>query len=609
MRNNALTAIAVVGASVVPATALGGPTDKPVIVLESHVGSRPAKLAPFLRAVNDQLETRGYAAFPASVMRLAGNDLPRSGILDPDLTAAGLAELHSSAFAKYKAAQCGEALPQLIEARDKTRRNPALVANDIGNHDLMFRTLVAIADCHKRLGDEKSARTAMKEVRRVYPTRPVSRADAWGPSGEELYMTAMLDERGVMRGRLTIGAGDANAQIAVEGQLRGIGNVSLGDLLPGVYRVFIRTSARDPGRQYDVMVKPGDETRLKVDINRDELLHASEDYVALTYPSESARKDECKVATHFAERWTESGATIVLASGEENGRPVIVGMRCRDGEQVRRATIFTDTDEATTPEKLVPFLDDITTDDTRAVTRKVTKQPSYTVPALVTGGGLVATIVGAALELRKERPNPGQVVEQPQYLASYPGLSIRIAGGVATATGLYLLMRNHEGTRRPSTSSKWLVLSGSLVMIGSVAYHIAAPVNDRDEIASRVYTVGGFVAGSMALGGGVYKWLRDTRDTSRFSAGALGFGAAAALSAGFLLVADEDPEDTHTLGPRAEYGVRRNYWDTGIPGAITGGAAVVAIGIGIWGASHSSTSTPIATIDGESTMVGWAGTF
>lgn len=612
--NHTLAQVACFGATFAAlSTATASPQDKPIIVFESHVGPRPAKLGPFIHAVNDLLETRGYAAFPSTVLRLAGDKIPQPGILDPDLTAAGLAELHNNAFAKYKAAQWHEALAELTAARDKTQRNPALVANDISNHDLMFRTMVAIADCYKRLGEAKAADEAMRDVQRVYPARPVSRSAAWGPNGEDLYNAVMLKDRGVLRGRLSVGAGDPNAQIAVEGQFRGVGHTSLADLLPGVYHVFIRTSALDPGRQYEVVVRPGEETRFAVDINLDKLLDARAEYVAFTYPSENARKDECRLPSHFSQQWTESGATLVLASGEENGRPIVTGIRCRDGVQLRRAVIFTDTEEATTPAKLVPFLDDITTEAPPSVTRTASQRSaSYTVPALMTGGGLALTLAGATLELRVKHPALGAAVEHPSYLASYPGLSLRIAGGAVTLAGLYLLLRHHDTPRPASTLTKGLVASGALVMLGSTAYHIAAPVDDRDELASRPYTFGGFIAGSASLGVGVYRWLRETRDTPRLAAGALGVGAATALSAAFLLASDEDEGSAYVYGPRAEYGLRRTYWDSGLPGVVTGGVAVVALGVGLWGLTHASSttaSTPVITSDGERTMVGWACAF
>ncbi|MEO9157024.1 MAG: hypothetical protein ABI591_15535 [Kofleriaceae bacterium] len=43
-----------------------------------------------------------------------------------------------------------------------------------------------------------------------------------------------------------------------------------------MYRVCIRTSPQDPGRQYVVTVKSGEETFFKADVNVDNLLVASE---------------------------------------------------------------------------------------------------------------------------------------------------------------------------------------------------------------------------------------------------------------------------------------------------------------------------------------------
>ena len=403
MRAGSHVAVTLLAAHLAPSLAMGRPAAKPVVVFEAHVGRWPATTARVLRAVKSLLEARGYAASPAAVLRLAGTNLPRPGILDPGLTSSGLAELHSKAFATYKAAQWGDttdwgdAIPLLVEARDKTVRNPALVANDIGNLDLMFQTLVALADCHQRSGNNAAAVAAMKEVRRLYPTRPVSRTDAWGPSGEQLYMRVMLDDRAALRGRLSISAGDPNAQIAVEGQPRGVGNVSLRDLFPGVYHVFIRTSVRTSGRQYIVTVKAGEETRVTADIDRDESLDVSDESVALTYLSENARKDECTLATQFAAAWSGNGASLVLASGEERGRPTIVGKHCRDGVLVRRVVSFTDSGEASAPATLNAFIDDLTSSEPPPVGGAPVPSAGALWPALVLGTGALVLGGGATL--------------------------------------------------------------------------------------------------------------------------------------------------------------------------------------------------------------------
>jgi len=495
MRSLLATSIALVAVS---SPVVAAPAVKPVIVLESHIGSRPAKLDQFLRQVDDMLETRGYAAFPASILRLAGNNIPRPGILDPDLTAAILAERHNDAFAKFKAAKWEDARKSLVEVRDLVRRNPALVANDIGTHDLMFRSMVALADCYKRLGDEKGAIEAMKDAIRVYSTRPVSRTDAWGPEGEALYLNATAELKGTARGRMTIAAGDPSAQIAIEGQQRGLGNLSLADLLPGVYRVFIRTSPQDPGRQYVVIVKPGEETFLNVDVKVDGLLLASEAYVGLVYPREGARTNDCAPASDLARRWTDSGAALVLATGEEKGRPVLFGIRCKDGIELRRATIYTDTLETNTPEKLVPFLDDFTADEKPQVQASATDSAPWWPTAVL---GTSAAILLGSVVLYVASPADDHI--QPTY-DDKKTLAVEIYSGatVLASVGVYSWLTT---SRHMSRRSAALYGAGAgLLLLGAMLI----PTDQNEDVEppgkqQRQFYRDTGLAGTIAVGVGV----------------------------------------------------------------------------------------------------------
>lgn len=477
-------------------------TSKPTLVLESHAGARPARLAPLLAKVDDGLETRGHAAFPKSIISLAGPNVPRPGILDSDLTSAQIAEKHNTAFALFGEAKWSQARDLLLEVRDHVRRNPALVADDITIHDLMFRTMVALAVCHQRLGDPSAATRAMTDAIRVYPARPVSRADAWAKEGETLYLDVTKSLQQVSRGRLRIAAGHRGAQISVEGQPRGVGNVSLADLVPGVYRVFIRTSSQDPGRQYEITVRPGEESFLKVDANVDRVLWASDEWVGLLFPNEAARTNECKLASELATRWTDSGAAVVLASGEENGRPILVGKRCVDGDEVRRAQIFTDAPND--PDKLVQFLDDITAED-RPDATVVKPERSSRLPIAVLASGAAVIVGSTALYLA----SPDDDFTQPDH-DDNKSLAIDIYSGGAGVAGLgvYLWLTKSRSLPRASAA---------MYAAGTTALLLAAMYIPTDEDPH------------------IEGWQRPTyRDTA--TAGVILAGVGAALmTSGYLL--------------------------------------------------------------------------
>src|ERR1041384_936552 len=76
-----------VGATAGPAV---GPTagpagvrlDHPILVLESYVGQRPANADAVMAPLLDELEQRGFATRPASVLELAGGGAPPPGVRD-----------------------------------------------------------------------------------------------------------------------------------------------------------------------------------------------------------------------------------------------------------------------------------------------------------------------------------------------------------------------------------------------------------------------------------------------------------------------------------------------------------------------------------------------
>jgi hypothetical protein len=450
---------------------------KPILVLESHVGPRPEGIDRVMDMLQDQLETRGFAARPATILRLAGNGIARPGVLDPDLTAAVIAQRLNDGWAEFVAARWDEAITKLTQGLGEVERNPALVVNDTTNLDLTFKAYVALAVSHQRKADAGSAARWMIEAIRIFPSRPVSRTEAWGREGEKLYLDMYRQIQPMGRGRLSIAGGHPEAAIFVEGQLRGLGNAQLADLVPGAYRVFIRLPGT-LGRQYRIQVAPNDEAFLHVDPDLDTILWAQDSSIALRFSSEGARRREGRYSVELSRRWTGSGEAAVLATSHDQGRSVLEGVRYRDGIELRRARIYTDVTDAGGPGKLAQFLADGTPGD---------------------GIEVLRTEAGPA---PKEPRRRGDRVSQAV---------IGIGALAVIGSGAWYLASPDDDHSGP----------------------------DYDDWKSPA--VGAFVGGSIVVGAGVYLYLRNSRSTRAATAAMLGAGAAALLSGVMLYATDEEP--------------------------------------------------------------------
>lgn len=483
---------------------------KPILVLESHVGDRPPKLAKLMSTLDDLLETRGFAAKPATILRLAGPGAPRPGQLDPELTPARIAQDLNDAFAKFGDGRCDEAIDTSKKAIDEVRRNPALVVNDISNLELMFNTQVALAVCYQRHGNRQAATDAMIDVIRVFSSRPVARQAAWGKQGEELWIQTTKDVQPRGRGRLTIAAGNPDAQIFVEGQMRGMGNASLADLVPGDYHAYVRVG-KTIGRQYEAHVTANDETYLDVQAARDSTVVASDAWVGLQFASESARRDEGKFAYDLARKWTSRSSVVVLATSSENGRPTLDGILYRDGVEIRRARIFTDVADPGSPDKLSVFLADGT--------------PS-----------------GELLVLRNDENTSARAE------SSTPRWWLR--------------------------TSTYVLGAGLLAVTASGIVYAVSPADDHTQPTytdRRTPAVEGFTAGAVVLDAGLYLWLRDTTPVTRLTAAILSTGAASLVEGAMLVATNEGlPPESGPQRPTYRYTTMVGLVTGGAGVALTG---------------------------------------
>ncbi len=451
---------------------------RPILVLESHVGSRPAEVGRMIDAVDDLLETHGFAAHLPKIRWLAGPGVPHPGILDPDLTTAIIAQHLNEGWAEFVAARWDEATVKLTRALDDVYRNPQLVVDDTGNLERTFKALVALAVSHQRRAEPRSAARTMTEAIRIFPSRRVARVEAWGPEGEKLYsdMTTQVQRRG--RGRLSIEARHPEAAIFVEGQLRGRGNAQLSDLVPGTYRVFIRLPGA-VGHQYRIQVVPDDVAYLRVDPEIDTSLRVDDSWMGFQFTSEAARASEDKYAIEIARRWMGSGTVAVLATRQVQGRPVLEGVRYRDGLELRRAWIYTDSPDPDGMRQLVRFLADGT-----------------------------------------------------------PGAGLEIDAAPAAPAAPVVARRRWRYVPQAVLGAGALALLGSSVWyhVQPDNHHVSLTYED-----TKTPPIIAFVGSSAVVGAGVYLYLHESQTIDVMPAAMLGTGVAALLSGSMLYAIDEDP--------------------------------------------------------------------
>ncbi|MCW5808023.1 MAG: hypothetical protein KIT31_37070 [Deltaproteobacteria bacterium] len=463
-------------ASIVALTVVCGATasadsvpHKPILVFESYTGQRPDGIATIIGSLNDELEAQGFAAHAASIIRAAGGRLPRPGILDPEKTAAGIARQVETAYEDFVNARYRDAKATLTLSLQTISRNPGLVVVDTSNADVTFKALATLALCQKRLGEKDNADTTMKQLIRMFPTRPLPRVD-FGPDGEKLQRDALESVLAMGRGRLSIFGGNAQSVIFVHGQIRGIGKAILGDLVPGTYHVFVQVPGT-AGRQYELEVTANEEASLYVESELDDALWVTDRWVGFQFASDAERGKEARYASTLAKRWTGADIVAVIGTAQIRGRSALIGTLYRTtGHALRSAFIELDDRTSTGATRaLAHFLADGTpADGLQVLTRDAEQRPSqearpnrFYAKALA-AAGITMIVAGGVLIAYDEDPVAGGP-QRPTYRDSAPaGVVLGTAGVILSSVGTYLWLR------KPRRTMPVVAVTGDAAVVGLV---------------------------------------------------------------------------------------------------------------------------------------------
>lgn len=453
-------------------TVQAAPGKPPILVFESSVeadsGLRTEAVERALGVLRDALESRGFAARPKSILRIAGNNAPRPAILDPGITAAAVAQRIADGYIDYTQSQFEQASKTLREAITLIHRNPGVLAFDTGNTNMVFKAYVGLVNSYMRLGRAPEAVAEMTELIRIYPLVAVTRA-SYGPEAEQMYRSVWKQVRALGRGRLSITTGHPQAMIFVDGQIRGIGAASLGELIPGLYHVFIQVPGR-VGRQYIAEVRPDEDTALDTAWSVDSALSIGDQAVELRFRSNAERDRAGSLAGSLVRRWNAGHLVAVLALLRRQAHPVLIGTLYRtDGAVVWSALL--DLERAGTAQlvALARFLADGTPGGleilagAKAPPRRRAPAGAWDGPWIACAGVvLLATGIGLYLIDEDEVEN-GDV--QPSYRDTARGGIITGAAGLASiGFGLWWWRRSR------STAAPVISLGPSHAAIGWVGH-------------------------------------------------------------------------------------------------------------------------------------------
>ncbi|MBX3157287.1 MAG: hypothetical protein KF773_15030 [Deltaproteobacteria bacterium] len=417
---------------------------KPILVFESHTGPRTDGASRLLTKLEEELETYGFAARPASILQAAGGRVPRPGILDDGKSAAKVAQDVRRAHDEFINGRPQNAKVGLTSALLTITRNPGLFVVDTSNADTTFMALATLALCHRQLGDGTASLATMKELIRMFPSRPFPRRH-YGPDDETFHRDVAKQVQAMGRGRMAVSGGSGQAVIFVDGQIRGIGKASLADLVPGTYHVFVQVPGT-VGRHYEVEVAANDDSYLNVDPELDGALWATDSWVGFQFSTDAERGKEARYAVELGKRWTGAEQVAVVGPMQLRGRPAVIGtLYHKDGRPMRSAVIEHDEAGSTTSARaLARFLADgtpgqglqILREDTATRARADRPRRSRAYPKVVVGLGLAAIVAGGVLIALDEdfTPEAGPTV----FDSAPAGVALAVTGAVATAIGVYL---------------------------------------------------------------------------------------------------------------------------------------------------------------------------
>lgn len=245
-----------------------------MIVVESYAGTRPANAERIMGPLRAELQERGYIADPTALAMRLDSGTARPGLIDESLTTNELSLMFENGIRAWNTGDEAGALRKLEAAIAMALRNPSLLSRVGRLRDQLFQGYLILAMVQRRRGLGPESEVSMGELIRTFPERTIDLVEA-GPEATDLYRFVVADLARSKQGVLSIRVSDPSSVVFVNEVLRQdpSGNVVLKGLMPGTYRVLVRSlDISERVRVYSVPVYPEKVTMLEVDWDLDSVL-------------------------------------------------------------------------------------------------------------------------------------------------------------------------------------------------------------------------------------------------------------------------------------------------------------------------------------------------
>jgi hypothetical protein len=244
------------------------------IVVESYVGVRPANAERIMAPLRAELEARGFVADPTVLAMRLETSVARPGLVDESLTKNALSQMFENGLRAWNMGDEDAALGKLESAISTAMRNPDLLSRVGRLRDQLFQGYLILSLAQRRRGQGPRSEVSMGELIRTFPDRTLGLDEA-GPEANDLYRFVSADLARSKLGALSVYISDPTSVVFVNEVLRqsASGNVVLQEMLPGTYRVLVRSlDISERVRVYSVPVYPDRLTKLGIDWDLDSVL-------------------------------------------------------------------------------------------------------------------------------------------------------------------------------------------------------------------------------------------------------------------------------------------------------------------------------------------------
>lgn len=287
--------------------------------------------------VRDELASRQYLTGPKLAERVDGEISEPATVL-PEAELGRAARFVESGEKQSVTGDWKLAVAELARGVDLLLSAPVSMAQRQDLRDLLFAGLVALARAEARLGASEEATRWMAELLRTFPERELSRAK-YPPDVHKLYREVQDQLASDGLGRLTVKT-DSGVMVFVNERFVGLGEVDLGALPSGVYRVYLQRGDRR-GRLHRVDVGSASDETLAIRWTLDGALRTDGGRVRFEFDGETERAELEAASTVEVARAVNASTVAVVGIREHDGRRAIIGsvLSMETGKSLRSAVI------------------------------------------------------------------------------------------------------------------------------------------------------------------------------------------------------------------------------------------------------------------------------